>query len=1011
MRKKLFTLLLAVATSLGTLFAESGTCGDNLTWDLANGVLTISGTGEMTDYSSLQTDLSPWHSFRTTISSLVINEGVTSIGSYAFSSCGNLTSVTIPNSVISIGWSAFSSCTSLTSVAISNNVTSIEDYAFHHVPNIVYSGSATGSPWGARSVNGFVDGYWVYSDESKSQLLACSSKAVGAIIIPNTVTSIGNDAFYGCSSMTSVMIPNSVTSIGMGAFTGCSGLNKVNITDIATWCNIVFAFAGGADRSNPLYYAKHLYVNDIEVTNLIIPNSVSSIGSNAFCNCIGLTSVTIPNSVTNIGYYAFQGCSGLTAISIGSSVTSIKGGAFEDCSGLTSVTIPNSVTNIEFGAFRNCSSLTSVTIPNSVTSIGNYAFSGCNKLPVTDNIRYADTYLVEAVDKTLTSYTIQEGTRWINGGSSLLLNGGAFDHCSNLVSIEIPSSVVYIGDYAFGSCNSLKSVTLNSNAIVSNVYSYDSNIEDIFGSQVTEYIIGESVTSIGKYAFRGCSRLTSVTIPNSITTIGDEAFSGCSSLTSIVIPSGVTNIGGSNTFYGCNNLTSVIWNVKNYADFSFYGESPFSNSDTRSHITSFVFGDEVEHIPAYLCYGMSSLTSIIIPSSVKSIGQYSFQNCSSLQTIYAMPSTPPSISSYTFKDGYQNAIVYVPLGCYPIYKATRVWEDMNIQRPYNINLVTTTSSVTITFEELAVQIASCGVEGGEQQPGNILEYIGLEPNSEYKDMPIVLTATTGETDTVNVSFTTTALELTTKPSKPVSSTTAILLAETNMSDAEENCGFEYKRNDAPADMSGTKVFCPVANGQMAGRLKNLKDDVYYKYRAFYQSQAGNMYYGDWQYIFTGDVAVEFDPILYTYGATVVQESEATISGYALAGSEDFTEQGFEYWAESRANSGANAPLHMAAAIGEHKFVQASGIKMSVTLTDLDEGTVYKYRAYGKVGDQYYYGADQTFTTQGEWHEGQGFEEILSDKMPTTKAHKILYNGQIFILRGEKVYTLQGQKVR
>ena len=365
---------------------------------------------------------------------------------------------------------------------------------------------------------------------------------------------------------------------------------------------------------------------------------------------------------------------------------------------------------------------------------------------------------------------------------------------------------------------------------------------------------------------------------------------------------------------------------------------------------------------------------------------------------------------------YTTIPIYVPFGSLESYKQRHPTEEkyglmnFHIFNKAHITSTTGATSVHISFGNAEDQkhIVSCGLEDRETFTGYIAEYVSLEPNSEYQDMPFFINTREGEYDTIHYSFTTTALELATKPSKPVSSTTAILLAETNMSDAEVNCGFEYKRNDAPADMEGTKVFCPVANGQMAGRLKNLKDDVYYKYRAFYQSKAGNMYYGDWQYIFTGDVAVEFDPILYTYGATVVQESEATISGYALAGSEDFTEQGFEYWAESRANGGANAPLRMAAAIGEHKFMQASGIKMSVTLTNLDEGTIYKYRAYGKVGDQYYYGADQTFTTQGEWHEGQGIEDVRGNNVQTTK---ILHNGQIFILRGEKVYTLQGQEVR
>ena len=198
-----------------------------------------------------------------------------------------------------------------------------------------------------------------------------------SITIPNSVTSIGEQVFRYCSGLTSVTIGSGVTSIGERAFYGCSGLKKVIVKDIAAWCGIKF----DGSYSNPLYYAKHIYSDEnTEITNLIIPNSVTSIGNRAFYDCSGLTSVTIPNSVTSIGQSAFSGCSGLTSITIGSGVTSIGHYAFDGCSGLTSVTIGSGVTSIGFYAFQNCSGLTSVTIPNSVTSIGEYAFYRCSGL-------------------------------------------------------------------------------------------------------------------------------------------------------------------------------------------------------------------------------------------------------------------------------------------------------------------------------------------------------------------------------------------------------------------------------------------------------------------------------------------------------------------------------------------------------------------------------------------------------------------------------------------------------
>ena len=281
------------------------------------------------------------------------------------------------------------------------------------------------------------------------------------------VTVIDGRAFYNCSSLINIVIPNSVTSIGDFAFYGCSGLTSINI-----------------------------------------PDSVTSIGEHAFRGCSGLTSITIPNSVTSIENYAFYNCSSLTNIVIPNSVTSIENYAFDNCSSLINFVIPDSIIRIGYNAFVGCSGLTSITIPNSVTSIGMSAFAGC----------------------------------------------------SGLTSITIPNSVTKIGMSAFDDCSGLTSITFAGN---NNVYHSNGNclIQTadkilILGCKNSIIPTDGSVTSIGYQAFGGCSGLTSITIPNSVTSIGISAFGGCSGLTSITIPNSVTSIRMS-AFGGCSGLTNV----------------------------------------------------------------------------------------------------------------------------------------------------------------------------------------------------------------------------------------------------------------------------------------------------------------------------------------------------------------------------------------------------------------------------------------------------------------------
>ena len=992
--KKLFTLLFAVAASVGMMFAGNP-CGENLTWTISNNKLIISGTGDMDNYS--YSSKAPWYYDHSYITEIVIEEGVTSIGDYAFYDCSKLTSEIIPSNVKRVGNNAYASCSALTSITIQEGV-----------------------------------------------------------------ESIGDEVFDYCRKLKTVYLPGTLTSIGTQPFRSCDALGYISVIQESSMVSIV---DGALLFDNQTQLIK--YPAASRASSYAIPEGVKYIKEYAFANASYLTSITIPNSVEAIADFAFSGCYNLPVVDnvryagayafdvIDKEITSctIQEGTkwigiwtFKDCKKLTSVTLPEGLISIGEQAFERCEKLKTINIPNSVTHIGYSAFMDCNSLPLTDNIRYADTYLVSANVKTLSSYTIKEGTKWI--GSN------AFFNCSTMTSIVIPEGVQSIESYAFSYCTKLRSITIpesvkhigvNAFSNVGNDWDTHYNISSIAawcniefdgcptegshtglrlyinGQQVTDLVIPEGITKISQYAFYCCG-IQSVEIPNTVESIGRYAFYECS-IKSLSIPNGVTEIGERAFYY--NDITSVEIpeSVTNIGASAFGGNRKMvsinvaEDNPAYCSIDGMLFNKAATTLIQYPT--SNSATVCEIPRSVTKIEGGAFYNCDNLKEIYCYPTNPPTITSNTFSYNYKtydqlNYTIYVPTGSLDKYLSAEYWKELIIKRFCEVDTLLAPTGVTLTFShniwgKSNNYIASCAIINGETFTGNVVEFTGLEPNTEYKDTMVVLTSNTGEKDTLYLSFTTTALELKTLKSKPVSSSTAILLAETNISDAEISCGFEYKRNDAPADMDGTQVYCPVSNGTMAGRLKNLKDDVYYKYRALYQSAKGNVYYGDWQYIFTGDVSVEFDPVLYTYEAVAVTESAATLKGYAIAGAEDFTEQGFEYWAESRVPQANNAPARMLAALGEHKTVQATGIKMQVTLTDLDAGTVYKYRTYAKVGNQVCFGSEMTFTTKGEYQGEEGIELIPATSDTTSR--KILYNGQLLILRGDKVYTITGQEVR
>ena len=690
--------------------------------DIPNSVTTI-GNSAFEDCASL--------------TSVTIPDSVTTIGSAAFAGCTSLTSITIGDSVTSIGYRAFEDCTSLTSITIPNSVTSLEDQAFANCTNLTeIKFNATAMSDLSSDINYHDEVFYnagisnngikVTIGRNVTRIPAClfqtyyENQGLPKIISVefeegSVCESIGAHAFYNCHPLTSITIPNSITSIGYDAFYGCDSLVY---NQYENGCYI-------GNKSNP--YVVFMKAKDTSITSCVIHKDTKVIYQDAFSSCILLTSVTIGDSVTSIGNHAFDGCTNLTEIkfnatamddlsvsnyvfsnagkdgngikvTIGKNVTkipaclfyshrtssyspkitsvvfedgsvceSIGDNAFLRCETLSSIDIPNSVTTIGSQAFSSCTSLTSVTIGNGVTSIGRFAFNGCSSLKevhISDiaswcNISFSDSTsnpLYYAKNLYINNETVADA---VIPNTVTKINAYAFYNCTSLTSVTIGDSVTSIGEYAFYFCNSLVEINLNAtamddlsldNEVFSNAGQNGEGIKLTIGKNVTkipaylfypyssairspkitsvEFEEGSICESIRSYAFYECSYITSITIPNSVTSIGEYAFSDCTALASINYRG--TLEGWFKLGFGLNSKITLYFNGEKLSG-------------------DVVIPDGITEIPNYT-FKNSNITSITIPNSITTIGERAFYNCQNLYEIYNLSSL--TITKGSTSNGY-----------------------------------------------------------------------------------------------------------------------------------------------------------------------------------------------------------------------------------------------------------------------------------------------------------------------------------------------------------------------
>lgn len=684
-------------------------------------------------------------------------------------------------------------------------------------------------------------------------------------------------------------------------------------------------------------------------------------------------------------------------------VTTIGEEAFYYSSSMTSISIPNSVTTIENSAFKDCPGLTSIFIPSSVTSIGETVFSGnrLTNIVVDDgNQTYDSRENCNAIILTSENRLIAGCAKTIIPGNVTGIGNYAFSGCVELASILIPNSVTSIGNYAFGGCIGLRQIN-----------------------------IPNSVNSIGSGAFSECSYLWNVNIPQGITKIEAITFYSCTSLRNIIIPNGVTSIDrlafaythleslhlpisvqsiSSEAFHG-----SYVKEVYSDSIFFYFGReqiysvSDYSIPDGIKVIASYAFGGttiETLRIPesvTKICrgaIGSMSLRKIILGENIGDIENDAFRGLSKECEIFVPRNTMSILTLWrnctnlenVMKDPDNGEIIY-KYGVKPVSATSIMFEEF----------IPKDSNVTVSSQKW--ELVRNGKKEVVENGGRIMGLCKEEVSSVSYELKYRQSASQNYTIkkiSWDISSIFPSIQFLSSQPKVISSGNVIVGAESNIDDDEINVGFEWRRADWTDEFPSNTGVAYLYDGMMEGYIRNLNTEKLWKFRPYYESSAGNRYYGEWMGLDPTNTSY-FEPTVHTYDKIDVNGNTATVKGYVMRGTDDIVSQGFVYWSTVREAKSLNS-VGIDVEIPQNAVrVKVNGQVMKTTLTGLEYGKTYTYAAYLTTSKgSTYYGERQTFSTDSQ------STDILSINAEEENGCTILRNST----SDEQIYNVTGQKL-